>query len=192
LALVESALAVHVAELGRDHEETARLHDLRATLRFFVGDLDGALADYEHARRVFERRFEPGHEALVVLWANLGDTLLALGRRPEAKQAFDESLAQLDMQLGRSHPLAAVALAGRGEIELAEGHPDAAIGDLEAALSLLDGHDGDAAERAATQLSLARALTAVGREGERARELRASAKATFVALGLPEPSSESR
>jgi tRNA A-37 threonylcarbamoyl transferase component Bud32/tetratricopeptide (TPR) repeat protein len=192
LALVESALAVHVAELGRDHEETARLHDLRATLRFFVGDLDGALADYEHARRVFERRFEPGHEALVVLWANLGDTLLALGRRLEAKQAFDESLAQLDMQLGRSHPLAAVALAGRGEIELAEGHPDAAIGDLEAALSLLDGHDGDAAERAATQLSLAQALTAVGREGERARELRASAKATFVALGLPEPSSESR
>jgi tRNA A-37 threonylcarbamoyl transferase component Bud32/tetratricopeptide (TPR) repeat protein len=205
LALVESALAVHVAELGRDHEETARLHDLRATLRFFVGDLEGALDDYEHARRVFERRFEPGHETLVVLWANMGDTLLALGRLREAQRAFDESLAHLDQldQLdqpdmpdmpdmpdtkpGRTHPLAAVALAGRGEIALAEGRPDAAIGDLEAALALLDGHDGDAAERAATQLSLARALDAVEREPERAQTLQDSARTTFAALGLPEP-----
>jgi tetratricopeptide (TPR) repeat protein len=139
---------------------------------------------------VFERRFEPGHETLVVLWANLGDTLLALGRLREAERAFEESLAQLDQAavgLGRTHPLAAVALAGRGEIALAEGRPDAAIGDLEAALALLDGHDGDAAERAATQLSLARALTAAAREPERAQTLRDSAGATFAALGLPEP-----
>jgi tRNA A-37 threonylcarbamoyl transferase component Bud32/tetratricopeptide (TPR) repeat protein len=187
LALVESALAVHVAELGRDHEETARLHDLRATLRFFVGDLEGALTDYEHARRVFERRFEAGHETLIVLWANMGDTLLGLGRLREAERAFEESLAQLDSKLGRTHPLAAVALAGRGEIALLDGRPDAAIGDLEAALALLDGHDGDAAERAATQLSLARALTAVGREPERAQTLRDGARTTFAALGLPEP-----
>jgi tRNA A-37 threonylcarbamoyl transferase component Bud32 len=187
LALVESALAIHVAELGRDHEETARLYDLRATLRFFVGDLEGALDDYEHARRVFERRFDPGHETLVVLWANLGDTLLALDRRREAERAFEESLAQIDIHMGRSHPLAAVALAGRGEIALAEGRPDAAISDLEAALALLDRHEGDAAERAATQLSLARALTASGREPERAQTLRDSARTTFAALGLPEP-----
>jgi tetratricopeptide (TPR) repeat protein len=189
LALVESALAVHVAELGRDHEETARLQELRATLHFFLGDLEAALTDYEHARRVFERRFEPGHETLVVLWANMGDTLLGLGRLREAERAFEESLAQLDLpgQLGRTHPLAAVALAGRGEIALAEGRPDAAILDLEAALTLLDGHAGDAAERAATQLSLARALTAVGREPERAQTLRDSARTTFAALGLAEP-----
>jgi tetratricopeptide (TPR) repeat protein/tRNA A-37 threonylcarbamoyl transferase component Bud32 len=196
LLLVESALAVHIAELGRDHEETARLYDLRATLRFFVGDLEGALGDYEHARRVFERRFEPGHETLVVLWANLGDTLLGLGRLREAERAFRESLEQLDQldQLdrvpGSMHPLAAVALAGRAEIALAEGRPDAAIPDLEAALTLLDGHDGDAAERAATQLSLARALTAVGREPDRARELRERARMTIAALGLPEPPSD--
>ncbi len=188
LALVESALTISTRELGRDHEETARLHELRATLRFFVGDLAGALGDYEHARRVFERRFDPGHETLVLVWANLGDTLLALGHRQEAQRAFEESLAHLDLELGRTHPLTAVSLAGLGEIALAEGRPDAAIPNLEAALALLDGHDGDAAERAATQLSLSRALIAADRDPERARTLADQARSTLSALGLPEPS----
>ena len=51
-----------------------------------------------------------------MLWANLGDALLALGRRQEARRAFEESLAQLDIELGRTHPIAATLIAASASV----------------------------------------------------------------------------
>jgi hypothetical protein len=179
-ALVDRALATYEHELGPHDERTLRALELRGILRYFAGDLEGSLADYDRVLPGYEHRFGDDVQ-LAALHVNRGDTLLALGRADAARTAFEQARERF-MAISPEHPSLAAVWAGLGEAELELGRPVAAIELLERATSELE--PGELSELAEARFALARALTAAGREDERAMLLLDQARASFVDLGL--------
>jgi hypothetical protein len=180
--LARAALEVYERELGPEHESTLRMLELRGIVRYFEGDFEGSLADYDRVMPTWSTMFGEQDAQVAVLHINRGDTLLALDRPREALADFELAHASLSKSVESDHALIGGVLAGRGEARLALGEHELAIADLEAALVLIE--PGEVTELAETQFALARALAAVGRDRDRVIELGDQARASFERLGL--------
>jgi serine/threonine protein kinase/tetratricopeptide (TPR) repeat protein len=179
--LARAALEVYERELGPEHETTLRMLELRGIVRYFEGDFEGSLADYDRVMPAYVALFGERDVQVGLLHINRGDTLLALGRPREA--LAENQLAHSILSAAvPDHALLGSALAGRGEARLGLGEHELAIADLEAALVRIE--PGEVTELAETRFTLARALSAVGRDPERVIELGDQARASFEQLGL--------
>ncbi len=179
--VARAALEVYERELGPNHETTLRMIEIRGIVRYFEGDLDGSLADYDRVLPEYVARFGEHDVQVGLLHVNRGDTLLALGRASEAlaehQRGFDTLMAAVP-----GHPVIGSARAGRGEARLALGEHALAIEDLELAVTEIE--PGEVTELAETRFALARALAAAGRDPDRVAELGDQARSSFEQLGL--------
>jgi tetratricopeptide (TPR) repeat protein/predicted Ser/Thr protein kinase len=182
--LARAALEVYERELGPEHETTLRMLELRGIVRYFEGDFEGSLADYDRVMPAYVTMFGERNLQVALLHVNRGDTLLALDRPREALLEHERAHAILSV-LVPDHGVIASALAGRGEARLALGEYEPAIADLEEALMRME--TGEVTELAEARFALARALAAAGRDPDRVTELSDRARADFERLGLTTP-----
>lgn len=127
-ALVDRALALYDADQpgealddydrAADIEERPEIFANRGVARFEVGDIDGALADFEHALEL--------DDELVAAYLNRAMVRRATG---DVDGAVDDYTAAIDLD-----PHCAEAYAGRGFIRLQREEYEAAVGDLDAAI----------------------------------------------------------
>ncbi|TMQ06716.1 MAG: tetratricopeptide repeat protein [Deltaproteobacteria bacterium] len=179
----ERAEQIYARRFGAHHPRRGEALIGVGALRFLRKDFAGSLAAYETAYSIL-RTLGPGHDMAGILLGNLGETLLALGRPEPAQADFTQALEILERELGPQHPNLALPLKGLGLAELSRGRPAAAIAPLERALALRSQPGGgDAQELAEIRWGLARALGALGRDPQRARELAEAAAAGYRSLG---------
>ncbi|MFV8749041.1 protein kinase domain-containing protein [Nannocystaceae bacterium ST9] len=179
--LARAAVEVYERELGPRHETTLRMLELRGIVRYFEGDFEGSLADYDRVLPGYLAAFGEGDPQVGLLHINRGDTLLALDRPREALAEAELAHAILSASVPESGVIAS-ALAGRGEARLGLGEPALAVEDLKAALARIE--PGEVTELAETRFALARALTASNRDPDRVAQLVEQARSDFEALGL--------
>jgi len=114
----------------------------RAVARVRLGDLDGAIRDYNQAIELSPRDAE--------LYFNRGDALVAAGQYAEAIRDFDHAIALM--------PSYARAIFNRGTAYALAGQPDAARRDWQAAVQL----EGDPYVKASMRRSVGLDVAAAG------------------------------
>src|SRR5262249_50921132 len=112
---------------------------------------------------------------------NIGDALLRLGKRGEARTAYQRALAIFEKALGPRSVQLAYPLTGIGELELELRRPSQAIEALEKALSLRADPTVDPLKRAKTELALGKALWEGASDRARAVTLVTHARDAFSA-----------
>jgi eukaryotic-like serine/threonine-protein kinase len=177
-AELEQAVALKEEALGKDHPDVAISLTALACALGELDRLQDALVAVDRAIAIDERCCEPNSRFAASL-SDKAELLFRLGRIEEARRQFDRAL-----KLVREYPDGAGALAGAldglGEIELAKGHPRAAIPHLERALRAYGRNALATALAANTRFSLAQALWASGGDRQRARQLATEARETFA------------
>ena len=111
---------------------------------------------------------------------NRGEALNALHRYREAEKDYLAALTIIRAQFGPTSYKVAYPLQGLGEARLGQGDPAGAVRHFEEALSLREGHDPEPLNVADTHFALARALTASGKDPNRARTLAAAAHGAYA------------
>jgi tetratricopeptide (TPR) repeat protein/tRNA A-37 threonylcarbamoyl transferase component Bud32 len=182
--LLEQALALKEAELGKDHPDVARTLATLAWAMTELGRYDEALRLADRSLAILEK-LDPDGLQLVYANENRGDALIKLGRYKEAEASYKEVLRLFLRQVGPSHPTTAYPLHGIGEARLGDGDFAEAIRYLEEALKLRQGVDADAVAVADNEFALARALVAGGQDGPRARSLATAARDTYASHEEP-------
>jgi tetratricopeptide (TPR) repeat protein len=182
--LLEQALALKEAELGKDHPDVAR------TTAAMVWNLTER-GDFEEALRMADRsveilgRLDPDSIQLAYARSNRADVLVKLGRYQEADASYAAVLRSFRAQGRSANPETAYPLHGLGEARAGEGDLLGAIHYFEEALELRLTDSTDPVALADTQFALARALSAAGRDRERARKLATSARETYASHDEP-------
>ena len=189
--LLDQALPLLEDELGADALETAEAYNTQATVAFYRGDLEHAERSYRRALIGYEQQLGIDHDGTATARANLGETLLARGKTDEAQAELEAALVVLEQRLGPMHPYLGVPLKARGLARRASGALKAARDDLERALDLLEVHDDEPYETAATRLALAETLVALGNVAD-ARALASAAAEAFTKLGDTERAADAR
>ncbi|HEY0193978.1 MAG TPA: tetratricopeptide repeat protein, partial [Kofleriaceae bacterium] len=184
LGHAERAAAVFARKLGTDTPRRGEALIGVGALRYLRKDFTGSLAAYREAAPLLGAALGQDATNVGVLHANIGETLLALGRDQDAEQEFAQALAILERKVGPRHAYLALPLKGLGLARLDRHQPREAIDPLERALALHAADPaGDPQELAEVRWALARALQLVGRDPARARELAEAALAGYRALG---------
>ena len=165
------------ALLGPDSIVTLTLDENIALDAWEEGDLTSATAG---ARRFLERVGAASPSHISTAQANYGWMLIEARRVGEAIDWFHKALASADRVDGRHDEETEFALAGLGSAYVAHGEPRLALPPLERALGLQHG-DETASDRADTELALAQALTAIGRDAARATTLARAARDYYAA-----------
>jgi len=176
--LLEQALAIKEAELGKNHPDVARTANALSWMMTEMGNSDLAfpLAD----RAVATLALDPDSLQLAFARNNRGDALNALGRYAEAEVDYSDAVRIIRAQLGATHYKVAYPLHGLGEARLGRGDPAGAARDFNDALKLKLGQDPDLISIADTQFALARALVASGQDAAAARALAIAAREVFA------------
>jgi eukaryotic-like serine/threonine-protein kinase len=182
-ALLEKALALKEATLGPNHPDVSRT---AATLSWALTELHRPAEALPLADRAVDimAKLDPDGVQLAIALNNRADALNMLGKHKAAEESYLGALRILRSQGGpASRGSAAFPLAGIGEARLAQGDAAAAIPYLDESLRLRDSN-ADPVPVADTQLALARALVAAGKDRGRARTLADSARATYASNAL--------
>jgi tetratricopeptide (TPR) repeat protein len=178
--LVEKAIALKEAELGKQHPDVAISLDGAGWTLVQLGRPKEALERIDRAIAIYEKRGDPSCQPLAGALLNRGDALLALGRTGEARESYERADEVLKSDAGTSMPNAADVLSGIGRVELAEGRPALAAPMLEKALAIYVRYAGYASTIAEIQFALARALGLTRGDQKRARELAIAARETYA------------
>jgi tetratricopeptide (TPR) repeat protein len=155
-------------------------------------DFVGSLAAYEAAYPILRAALGADHVQVGMVLSNIGETLLALGRRDAAEDNFVRARAIVERALGARHLLLAFPLKGIGLAELARGRPGEAIAPLERALALRTQAGPTMIRRSSPRSaggSPARAprSVAIGRGRARSPRPRSPAIAASVTIGRARP-----
>lgn len=134
------------------------------------------------ARAAVEAQSKPD-EAWAEAPRTLGEVLLAARRPREALPFFEAAIATNEKDAGTEHSLLVQPLLGLGEAARLTGDAPRALAVLERALVLSDKKPRRSWLRGAVRILLARVLTDLGRDPERARALVAEAQPFFAADG---------
>jgi tetratricopeptide (TPR) repeat protein len=177
--LVEKALALKEADLGKEHADVAISLDGSGWTLVQLGRPKEALERIDRAIAIYEKRGDPNCQPLAGALLNRGDALLALGRTSEARESYWRADKILRSDAGTSMPNVADTLSGLGRVELAEGRPALAVPMLEKALAIYVRYSGYASTIAEIQFALARALGQTRGDQKRARELAITARETY-------------
>ncbi len=165
------------ALLGPDSVVTLTIDENLALDAWEEGDLAAATAG---ARRFLDRVGPASPSHMSTAQANYGWMLIEAHRLDEAVSWLERALASAEKLDGKHDEETEYALAGLGVAHVARGEPRLALAPLERALGLQHGDETEA-DRADTGMALAEALTALGREAERAHELARSARDFYAA-----------
>jgi tetratricopeptide (TPR) repeat protein len=154
-----------------------------------IGNADLQLKQFEHARASYELALahrlgylHENHHQIGVNHGSLAEALVGLARHDEAMVHVHEAQRVLGPS---SDPAVQAWLAMvRGEVLIGQGKPDAAVVDLEGALTRHEAApDQDPSNHACTAWALARALRYLNESPERVKQLAEHACALFEILG---------
>jgi tetratricopeptide (TPR) repeat protein len=168
------------ALLGPDSIVTLSVDENMALDAWEEGDLGAATAG---ARHFLERVGAASPSHMSTAQANYGWMLIEAHRLDEAVVWLERALASAEKLDGKHDEETEFALAGLGAAHVARGEPRLALAPLERALGMQHGDETES-DRADTELALAQALTALGRDAARAHELAQAARAFYAAHPL--------
>ena len=175
--LLERALAMKEAALGKDHPDVARTAIGLGWNLTELGRADEALPLLERAIQILS--LDPDSLELAIARNDRGDALNMLKRYADAEPDYRDALRVLRTQVGARNHLTGYPLHGLGEARLAAGDARGAVRLLTDALELKAGHDPDVVSVADTQFLLARALVAAGADRKRAVRLARQARDVY-------------
>jgi tetratricopeptide (TPR) repeat protein len=164
--------------LGSDHPFVAAMQNNVGVVLTELGRFDEARASYERSLQTSQKALGPDHPEVGNVLIGLGRALVRVGRLDEAEHDLQRALSISEKALGPTHPQVAEALLGLGEVSLERGRPAEALAPLQRALN-----EVKPPESAELQFTLARALSSVGQEPERARSLANEALEHYRAIG---------
>lgn len=181
LADARAALTLEEARLGAEHEHVGHAHWWLGTALMRAGRRDEAIAELEHANAIYATQGSLAAALMGRQSYRLIEVLLAQGDRPRAAAAIERALTAQDQAgFAADNVHRARILKLRGDLAAASGDLAAALRDYEPACGALSRvHAADDPTLAECRLAWARALG----DAPRARELRAAARAAFLALG---------
>ncbi|HLU67677.1 MAG TPA: serine/threonine-protein kinase [Kofleriaceae bacterium] len=180
----QRSLAIKETKLGADSPRLSSAHYNIGLLYIEMDDLPAARAAFERALALAEKA-GPDHPSIGTALVGLCRVQRKQGRLRDAVTACRRALAIYQARLGPSHPELGGLLTDLGRAHSALGEHGKALSVLERALAIRgEGSAAPAEERAFTQLALAAALVAAGRDRARAVELVQTARAIFA--GDPE------
>jgi tetratricopeptide (TPR) repeat protein/predicted Ser/Thr protein kinase len=174
IAANRRALTIAEATYGPDHPNTATIHNNLGRVLMRAGELDDGELHLRRALELTEATFGADHHEVAFGLTGLGEIALLRGDFLGAQALHRRALAVREAGLGRDHPYVVYSLAGLGEA-LARAGAAEALPILERALAL-GPRTGDPELLARIRVALADALTAAGRDLERAATLRAEAQ----------------
>jgi tetratricopeptide (TPR) repeat protein len=178
------AYDVLLALNGDSHPSLGAMANNLGSVRYHRHDYAGAAGWYRESLAVKERAgLGPGSLGRGYSLINLGESLYQLGQIDEAAASLAEARAIFVAKLGPANELMGELETFEGLIALARGAHDAAVTILEDALARRQATQAAPGDRADTELALARALQAAGRDRARARGLGERARADYVAAG---------
>ncbi|MCA9659457.1 MAG: tetratricopeptide repeat protein [Myxococcales bacterium] len=183
-AHLEEARAIQDEVLPPDHPDVAETTSLAGSLATSRKRFDEAEAHFRRSLAVSEAAFGPDHPSRHGALAGLANLAMERGDPAEARRRFRELIALREREYGPTHPslrplLEELAKAG---LEVA---PAEAVEEAGRAVAIADGATLPGAERAASRLTLARALIAAA-DRRRARAVLDE----VAALELPEAAAE--
>jgi serine/threonine-protein kinase len=178
IAAFERALAVRERSLGPDHPEVASTLEGLGLALDGAGDSARAVTVFERVLAIREKTLGPDHPLTADALENMGCALVRARRLDDAGPILKRALTLQEKAHGASHPELDESLYCLGELALARGKPDEAMPVLEHALAL-----HGAMREPFIEIALAEALSHLGRDPSRARELAERAKARFERIG---------
>ena len=182
--LLEEALAMRERIFGSDHYALAHsLANLADVLRL-EGDLGGAQRDYERALGILEKGEDPGTPHRGRMLASLGMLALFEGAIQRGHDQCQRAVQMIDPLVGDQHVVLVEPLTCLGWSLLELEQPEQALAPLERAYGMVELAQVDFP--ALVRVLLARALTEVEGDAERATRLRAEAREIY-AQGIYEP-----
>ncbi|HEY8375951.1 MAG TPA: tetratricopeptide repeat protein [Nannocystis sp.] len=125
---------------GETSSAYAEALDTRATLAFFRGDYEAALAGYRAAVAIYETTYGAAHPRLGKALNNIGAAELSSLRYRDAEATHTRVLEILRGAYGESHPALAHAYSNLGLIAQLQGHYPQAIASFERALAIYEAH----------------------------------------------------
>jgi tetratricopeptide (TPR) repeat protein len=178
--LMQRAIDLLSAALGSNHPDTGVAfgdlsYSLIAQHRF-----EEALVAADRAVRIERENGDPNSYYLGFATYNRGEALRQLGRRAEARAAFEDALRIGEMLGDAMSPCLGEPLTGLGELALDERNPKAAIPLLERALAVRPPGSASDLYIAQTKFALARALWSSGTDRRRAHTLATAAHDVYA------------
>lgn len=126
LALFEEVYAIHRAELGLDHPDTATALSSVAGAQSSLDQLLVALENFATAKDVLERSFGSEHHAVASAYLNVGVVELELGRYEASLDNHVRALELFEATLPPSHPRTATAVENVARLNLLLGDAEKA------------------------------------------------------------------
>jgi eukaryotic-like serine/threonine-protein kinase len=183
LSYVERSQALVEKTMSRSHRFYGRALLRKAQVHVDLGRNADALAALREAEPIFLKSPGDDSQEMSDLRLTRGEALARLGRHAAARTDVEASLAFIDRILGPGARDSADRHRVLGHIQLALGKPRAALASFERAIALFDRHDASVRRlRADSAFGIARTLTALREDPERARELAESARTMLAAL----------
>ena len=175
-AQFEQAVALKEQALGPSHPDVAISLIALANMLKELGELPRALAVAERALAILAGQGQPYAYALNID----GEVLQSLGRRAEARAAFERSLQTEQAEFVLGDPLT-----GLGRVKLDSGDAAGAIPLLERGLRIRDREWTDPTIVAESRFALAQALWASGSDHSRALSLATAARRAYADARAP-------
>ena len=180
-ALFEQAASLKERSVGKEHPDVAISLDGLAWALISLDRPAEALSAANRAVAIHAAHTSQDGLMLANALSNQGRVLLALGRKSEARAAFETALRTVDGPYRGADRALAETVAGLGELELAEEQPKTAIPLLEKALVMYERyHWGTTPLASASRFALARALWEAGGNRRRARALAVQARDAYA------------
>jgi tetratricopeptide (TPR) repeat protein len=134
--LGRAALATVIAELGRDHPQTASCLNNLGQVSDLVGDLDAAAGYYQEALALKRRVLGPEAASTALTMNNLGTVEVVRGDLEAAQALFEGALAIRERVLGPRHGYVATTLGNLAGLRRKQGRHAEALALLERALAI--------------------------------------------------------
>jgi tetratricopeptide (TPR) repeat protein len=147
------------------------------------GKYDQALEFLNRSLQIKEQALGTAHPSLELDFHNIGDVLRLQQKYEEAIPMFERALSFNETAMGKGHPNQIFHLTGMGQSYLGLHRPERAIPPLERALEISEKAKVEPAILGEARFALARALTELRREPNRARALAEQARQAFTIAG---------
>jgi tetratricopeptide (TPR) repeat protein len=136
--LLRRALAIREAAFGPDHPDVAMSLNNLGHVRYDVGDVTGAKADFERALAIQEAVYGSDNPSVAVSLDKLGLVLHNVGDLHGAKAIYERALHIREKVYGPNHPVVATSLTNLGHVLYDYGQTALARSYLQKALGILE------------------------------------------------------
>jgi tetratricopeptide (TPR) repeat protein len=183
LPYYQRALRLKEETLGPAHPELANTINNLGSLMRDQEKYDEALSYFNRALEIKERALGTAHPSLAIELHNIAEVLVHQQMPAQALPMFERALALHEKAFGLEHPNLIFHLTGIGNAQLGLKMPERAIPPLERALAISEKGKGEPSVVGEARFALARALTGVRRDPNRATSLGEAARQAFITAG---------